>query len=55
MNPRHCPECDSADTHRVHVEWSPDVVEEIRVCDDCPTEYTVCWGIPWIGEVAVYD
>jgi protein-arginine kinase activator protein McsA len=35
-----CPECGSRDTERVHTEWMSDMVEEVRVCNDCPTQYT---------------
>jgi len=35
-----CPECESHDTKRVHVEWMTEGVEETRICTDCPTQYT---------------
>lgn len=35
-----CPECDSFDTERVHTEWYSDMVEGIRICNNCPTQYT---------------
>jgi len=38
MNRNECPECGSYDTERVHVEWWTDLVEEIRVCNDCPAQ-----------------
>lgn len=41
MNPRiQCPQCDSRDTERVHVEWAMYVVEEVRICNNCATQYT---------------
>lgn len=40
MNRRHCTECGSFDTERVHVEWFTDGVEEIRICHECPAQFT---------------
>lgn len=36
-----CPECEAFDTDRVHVEWFSDRVEEVRICNECPTQFTV--------------
>lgn len=35
-----CPECDGSDTERVHTEWYSDMVEETRICNECPTQFT---------------
>lgn len=44
--PSVCPECDSWDTERVHHEFQSDSVIEIRVCDECPTEFKVTYSDP---------
>jgi len=38
LDRRQCPDCDSYDTERVHTEWFMDMVEEIRICNDCPAQ-----------------
>jgi protein-arginine kinase activator protein McsA len=41
MNQRYqCPECDRMDSERVHTEWYTDMVEEVRICNNCPTQFT---------------
>jgi len=50
-----CPECDSHETEVVHVEWYADYVERVRVCNDCPTQFVVNYGMPEIVEVDQYD
>ena len=35
-----CSECGSFDTERVNVEWHSDMVEETRICNECPSEFT---------------
>lgn len=40
MNQRDCTECGSFDTERVHVEWYSDMIEEVRICNECPTQFT---------------
>jgi hypothetical protein len=37
---RQCPECDSFNTERVQIGWRTDLVEEIRICNECPTQFT---------------
>jgi len=37
---RQCPECRTTDTERVHTEWGQDMVEEVRICDQCRSQYT---------------
>jgi len=38
---KQCPDCDSYDTERVHIEWYTDMIEETRICDgDCGGQYT---------------
>jgi hypothetical protein len=39
-----CPECDSHETRKVHVEWMTDRVEETRVCDGCGGQYVNDFG-----------
>jgi len=39
-----CPECESPDTECVHTEWYSDMVEETRICNDCPTQFTNQFG-----------
>lgn len=39
-NPRYCTECGSTDTERVHTEHYRDLIEEIRICNECPTQFT---------------
>jgi len=43
-----CPECGGWDTERVHVEWMSDRVEETRICNDCPAQYTISYGDPLV-------
>lgn len=43
---RECPDCGSHDTERVHTEWLTAAVEETRICNDCPTQYTLSFGRP---------
>lgn len=40
-----CPECGSHDTERVHTEWMVDGLEEVRICNECPVQYTNCFGL----------
>lgn len=52
-----CPECGSLNTERVHVEWFAHTVEEVRICNECPTQYTNEFGdamkrVDSTGEVA---
>jgi transcriptional regulator NrdR family protein len=42
-----CPKCDTYNTQRVHVEWiDGHAVEEVRICNECPVEYTVEYADP---------
>lgn len=43
---RECPECGAHDTEQVHVEWYEDYVEEVRICNECPVEYSVEFAEP---------
>ena len=40
-----CSECGSFDTKRVHTEWFSDMVEEVRICNECPTQFTNCYSL----------
>lgn len=46
-----CPECDSLDAEVVHTEWFADGVERIRICNECPTQWTVGYGNPIVTKV----
>jgi len=52
---KRCPECDSLDTSVEWTEWYNDHVERIRICNDCPTQWTVNYGDPRVSEVEKYD
>ena len=41
-----CPECGCHDTERVFVDWWTDEVQETRICNECPTQYTINYGNP---------
>jgi len=43
-----CPGCGSHDTERVHVEWLTQAVEETRICNECPTQYTIHYAEPLV-------
>jgi hypothetical protein len=52
-----CPECAAHDTERVHVEWLIDGVEETRICNECPAQFTNKFGlfdkdVDTVGETA---
>jgi len=36
---KQCPECGCVKTERVHTDWYSDLVEETRVCSDCPAQF----------------
>lgn len=48
---KRCPECDSPDTEVVHTEWYEDHCERVRICHDCPAQFTVSYGMPTVEEV----
>jgi len=52
---KHCPECEHRDTEVVHTEWFSDMVERVRVCKECPTQFVVSYGMPEIVEVDQYE
>lgn len=35
-----CPNCGSHITQRQHTEWLTEMVEEIRTCEDCRSQFT---------------
>lgn len=41
IEPLECPECGGHDTNRVHSENLYDEIEEVYICEECPTEYVV--------------
>lgn len=41
MNRKECPSCGDVNSRRVHVDWYRDMVEEIRVCESCPTQFSI--------------
>jgi len=54
-DPKQCPNCGSYNTERVHVEWYTYEVEEVRICNDCPTEYTLIYDNPVVAQQETYD
>ena len=46
-----CPECDSRDTEVVHTDFYRDMIERVRICNDCPTQWTVSYGDPIVQDV----
>ena len=55
MTHRQCPECDSYDTDVVHNEFYQDMVGRVRICNDCPTQWTVTYALPEVTKVDVFD
>jgi len=47
-NVKECPNCESTDTERVHVEWYTQEIEEVRMCVECRTQYTINYADPVI-------
>jgi transcriptional regulator NrdR family protein len=45
MNRRECPDCESYDTERVRTEWMTDMIEEIRICNDCYSQFTNAYSL----------
>lgn len=41
---RECPCCGSHDTDRAHTEWLARTVEEVRICNNCPVQFTNTFG-----------
>lgn len=37
---KECTECGTYDTERVHTECYSDMIEEVRICNECPTQFT---------------
>jgi hypothetical protein len=54
INHRHCPECDSQST-RQHTEFHRDMIEVVRTCDECPTQWVASYGNPVVREVQTFD
>jgi len=54
MNHQHCPECDG-NTEVVNTEFHRDIVERVRICQECPTQYTVSYADPVVGEVMALE
>jgi protein-arginine kinase activator protein McsA len=52
---RRCPECDCFDTEVVHTEFSRGMIERVRVCEECPTQWTVSYADPMVRDVQVMD
>jgi len=40
-----CPDCGSHETERVHVEWGREMIEETRICRDCPAQFTNAYDL----------
>lgn len=45
-----CPNCGRLKTEKVDVTWYADDVEETRICNECPTQYTLSFGQPVIVD-----
>lgn len=56
-DPQECPECGTWDTERVHsdIQTQSQRVIEVRICNDCPTEYEVEYGDPLIEVTHTED
>ena len=52
---KRCPECDDFDTKVVHTEWFSDMVERTRICNSCPTQYTVSYANPAVRDVEQFE
>lgn len=40
-----CPNCDSTNTEKVHTEQFTDMLEQVFVCNECPTQYTAKYDL----------
>ena len=52
---KRCPECDTYDREVVYTEWYAGYVERVRICEECPAQYTVNYGNPYIENVELID
>ena len=34
-----CPDCGSHGTERVHTEWYSDMIKEMRICNECRSQF----------------
>ena len=50
-----CPECGNTSSEVVNTEWFEDHVERHRVCDECPTGWTVLYSDPVVVETVDYS
>jgi len=41
-----CPECEGTVTERVHTERYTHMIEEVYICNECSTQYTIKYGNP---------
>jgi len=50
---RQCTECGTTKTERVDIDTHTDQVEEVRICDECDTQYANLWTLEvqrtWTG------
>lgn len=46
-----CPECDSTDTDVVNTTVFNKAIERVRVCNDCPTQWSTEWIDPIVTDV----
>lgn len=46
-----CPECESGDTEVVHTEFGADRIQRVRICNECPTQWTVTFAEPIVTDV----
>ena len=40
-----CPNCGAYDSERVHVEWYTDMIEETRICNECPAQFANSYSL----------
>jgi protein-arginine kinase activator protein McsA len=52
---RGCPNCESLTVEVVHTEWYTDAVERVKICEDCPAQWTVVYGNPFVKDVEIHD
>lgn len=46
-----CPECGSYSTEQADQQWYSDGVIEVRICNDCPVQYTLEFAHPIVEDI----
>lgn len=52
---KRCPECGSNDVEIVHTEFYQDAIERVKICNDCPCEFTVAYADPLVIDFEVCE